>query len=401
MIAPRHALLLAGRHLLFHRGRTALIVVALALVAGLPLVVRSLVASGTSAMMARARSSPLVVGSRGSELDLVIAALYFAKPAPRAIPAGEATRIAALTHGVVVPMHLGFAAQRHPLVGTTIDYLDLRGLRLADGRAFATLGECVLGATAARELRLAAGESLVTDATDPYNLAGTVPLRLHVVGVLAPTGTADDIAVLVDLKTAWTVAGIGHGHQAAETIRDPNDLVGTIRGEGGEHVVTSERLKHFEEITPESLAGFHFHGDPASFPIHALLTWPRDEKDATLFQGAFQRSDESLQVVKPTDAMERLLREILRVRRFLDAIFLAVGAVTIAVVGLVIALSIRLRREELQTMVRLGAARGTVASIIGAELLLIALLAAGLVAGGVLVSQSMQATVERLIVARS
>ncbi len=401
MIPPRHAIVLAARHLAFHRGRTALIVVALALVAGLPIVVRGLVDAGTAAMMARARSSPLVVGSRGSELDLVIAALYFAKPAPRPITSGEADRLMTMSKGVVVPMHLGFTAQRHPLVGTTLDYVELRGLRVAEGRLFGSLGECVLGAGAARDLGLATGGAILTDATDPYNLAGTIPLKLHVVGVLATTGTADDSAVLVDLKTAWTVAGIGHGHQAAQAIRDPNDLVGTIRDGTGEHVVTSERLKNFEEITPETMASFHFHGDPATFPIHAMLIWPRDEKDATLLQGAFQRTAEPLQIVKPTEAMERLLREILRVRRFLDAIFLAVGAVTVAVVGLVIALSIRLRREELLTMVRLGAARGTVASIVGAELLLIALLAAGLVAGGVLVSQSMRGTVERLIVARS
>lgn len=397
MIAPRHAFVLAARHLLFHRGRTALLVVALALVAGLPLVVRHLVDAATTAMMARAGATPLVVGTKGSELDLAIASLYFAKPFPPQTTAGAWKRLEGMTSGSAVPLHLGYSAQRAPLVGTTIDYLDLRGLRVVRGRAFVMLGECVVGARVAASLSLDVGGAILTDATDPYNLAGTIPLKLHVVGVLEPTGTADDGAVLVDLKTAWTVAGIGHGHQDAATIKDPNDLVGTI----GDHVVASERLRHFEEITPESAERFHFHGNEADFPVHAILLWPRDEKDATLLRGAFQRSSEPLQIVKPVEAMDRLLREILRVRHLLDVLFVAVGAVTLLVVGVVVALSIRLRRDELITMVRLGAARGTIATLLGTELLLMLLLAAALVGAGRMAAIPFGPAVERAIIGRS
>lgn len=396
MIQARHAFALALRSLLFQRVRSGLVIVAIALVAGLPLIVRSLVTSGTDAMMARARSTPLIVGSPGSELDLVVAALYHANPAPRSFAAGELARLSTSTRGVAVPLHLGFTAQRHALVGTTLDYFSARTMRVASGRLFGTLGECVLGANAAVELAKDGKEHLLTDATDPYNLAGTIPLKLHIVGVLAPTSTADDDAIFVDVKTAWTVAGIGHGHQEAEKVTDPNDLVGRVDG----HVVTSERLRHFEEITPESLASFHFHGDPETFPVHAILLWPANAKEATLLQGAFQRSGETLQIVKPSDAMARLLREILRVQRFLDAVFLAVGCVTLAVVGLVIALSIRLRRDELVTMVRLGASRRTVAGIILAELCLMLVLAGAIVAAGLAISRPMQPVVERLLVHR-
>ena len=45
-----------------------------------------------------------------------------------------------------------------------------------------------------------------------FDVAGTFPLKMKVVGVLAPTGTADDEAVFVDLKTAWVIAGLAHGH---------------------------------------------------------------------------------------------------------------------------------------------------------------------------------------------
>ncbi|MDZ4755718.1 MAG: hypothetical protein SGJ11_14625 [Phycisphaerae bacterium] len=392
MTRHAHAFVLAWHHLVYHRGRTIILIVAIALAAALPLLVRSLVAAGSDTMMARARSTPLAIGSRGSELDLVVASLYFARPAPRSYGAGELTRLADSTSGTVVPLHLGFSAQRQPIVGTSLDYFELRALRLKDGRQFAVLGECVLGFRAAQRLTL----PIISDALDPYDLAGTIPLKLNVTGTLAPSGTADDDAIFVDLKTAWTIAGIGHGHQDAGAIRDPNDLIGTV----GDHVVASERLRHYEEITPELAATFHFHGDPATFPIHAMLVWPRDARDAALLQGRFQRSDEPLQIVRPTDAIERLLREILRLKRFLDAIFIAVGAVTMAVVALVIALSVRLRRDELTTMVRLGAARGTVFHLIAAELVLIAVVAGAVVAISVAASASLGGVVEQLIVSR-
>ena len=35
---------------------------------------------------------------------------------------------------------------------------------------------------------------------------------MKVVGVLSPVATPDDEAVFVDVKTAWVIAGLAHGH---------------------------------------------------------------------------------------------------------------------------------------------------------------------------------------------
>jgi putative ABC transport system permease protein len=395
----RHAFVLAIAHLVHHRGRTTLLVLALALVTLVPLFVRTLLATGTDAMMARARATPLVVGARGSDLDLVVASLYFGGNAlqslPRSFPIGDGRRFERHDHRLVVPLHLGITAQRIPVVGTSLDYFDLRGLRLAEGRSFGILGECVLGADAAALMV----RPIVTDAVDPYNLAGILPLELVPVGVLERTGTPDDGAIFVDVKTAWTILGLGHGHQAAQTIEDPNDRIAAIPGGdgGGEHVVASERLRHYDRITPENLASFHFHGDTNRFPIHALLVRPGDEKDGTLLRASFQRADEPLQIVKPTEAMRRLVDEVLRIRRLLDLVLGSIFAMTACVVGLVIALSIRLRRDELTTMVRLGAARGTIARLIVAELCCLILATAVVVALGMLLANAALGPAERLI----
>jgi low temperature requirement protein LtrA len=95
------------------------------------------------------------------------------------------------------------------------------------------------------------------------------------------------------------------------------------------------------------------------------------------------------------------VREILRFRQLLDAILLSVGAVTVGVVGLVLWLSVRLREEEIRTMIRLGAARSTVALFLAAELFLIASAAVALAAVGLAATGPLAPIVEQALVQRS
>ena len=91
-------------------------------------------------------------------------------------------------------------------------YKALRGLSVAEGRLPAMLGECVLGARAAERLAVSTGDHVVSSPESVFDLAGVYPLKLEVVGVLAPSHGPDDQAVFVDLKTAWVAEGKGHGH---------------------------------------------------------------------------------------------------------------------------------------------------------------------------------------------
>ena len=55
------------------------------------------------------------------------------------------------------------------------------------------------------------GGHVVSSPESVFDLAGVYPLKMAVVGVLAPTHTPDDDAVFVDVKTAWVIAGLAHG----------------------------------------------------------------------------------------------------------------------------------------------------------------------------------------------
>ncbi len=73
----RDSLYLAWRYLSHHRAKTLLLVLSLSVFLGLPLVMRAMSAVIQQSLMARAQSTPLLLGKKGSSLDLGFEALYF------------------------------------------------------------------------------------------------------------------------------------------------------------------------------------------------------------------------------------------------------------------------------------------------------------------------------------
>ena len=71
-------LYLAWRYLRFHKGKTAILVASLAILLFLPAGLQVLVSRTAAQLRARADSTPLLIGAKGSSLDLAIDTLYFA-----------------------------------------------------------------------------------------------------------------------------------------------------------------------------------------------------------------------------------------------------------------------------------------------------------------------------------
>jgi putative ABC transport system permease protein len=345
---------LAWRYLRHHKARTLILIACLSLLAFLPLGLHSLLLAGERLMSARAANTPLLIGARGSSLDITLNALYFSPAAAPPITMGEAERVAASGWAESLPIHARLRAQGHALVGVTLDYFEFRRLRVAQGQMLAMLGECLLGADAARELRLQPGDTLNTAPENLFDLAGAYPLKLHIAGVLEKSHSPDDQAIFIDVQTAWVIEGLGHGHAAAEPGKaDP-------------------KLLAYAEITPENLDSFHFHGDPATYPISALIVLPHDRRASALLRGRYLDAAGQAQIFQPLQAVQSLLHNIFRVSALFDAVLLAVGAAALLLLGLVFALSLRLRRREMQTIFLLGCSRWTAARLLAAEIALLA-----------------------------
>ena len=321
-------------------------------------------------MNARADNTQLVLGRRGSPLELVLNALYFSAEQPPAFDYGVVQELR--NSGLVEPIALyaRFDSQQVPIVGTTLDYFSFRNLTVDTGRSFATLGEAVLGAKAAQALGVAVGEYVLSSPESVFDIAGVYPLKMPVVGILSRTFSPDDEAIFVDLKTSWIIQGIGHGHQ--ELTRP--EAAAAVLKKMDNRIVANASLVQYNEITTDNIESFHFHGDTADLPVTAILPVPKSEKARVLIQGRYQ-DHQGLQLLEPSAVIEQLLATVFAVRQYLLVAMGLVAIATAAVVALVFLLSWRARRPEQDTLHRLGGSKPAIISLMLAEVVIVMLAA--------------------------
>jgi putative ABC transport system permease protein len=361
------SLFIAWKYITYNRIKTMVLVACVTLITFLPFALQVLLDGSERQLMSRAVSTPLVIGAKGSAMDLVMNTLYFGDERPEAISMQAVNRIWDSDLALPIPMYTRFKARGYPIVGTTLDYFDFRGLNIESGRNLAVLGECVVGARAAEKLKLKPGDSLVSSPESLFDLAGVYPLKMKVVGVLAKSHTSDDLAVFVDLKTAWVIQGLGHGHQDITKLADPT----LVLKRSGSNVAATAKLYHYTEISEKNIGSFHFHGNTDVYPISAVIAVPMDEKSGTILQGRYLAKNETQQILRPTEVIDGLLQNIFRIKNVLDAVVSVVALATILAIVLVFALSLRLRQREIQTIFKIGCSRLTIAKLLAAEILII------------------------------
>ncbi len=370
-------LYLAWRYLAYHKVKTVILVASITLIIYLPIGLNVIVGQSSEELTARAEATPLLVGAKGSPLELVLNSLYFDAEPPELTDYAQALRVSETGLATPIPLYVRFRSRDSPIVGTTLDYFEFRRLQFVAGRPMAVLGECVIGSRVAEELGLGVGDTVISSPESVFDLAGVYPLKMSVVGVLAPSFTVDDEAVFVDIKTTWVIQGLVHGHQ---DLAAPEAAAGVLKREG-DTIIGNASVVQYNEITEDNVDSFHFHGDMSDYPLSAVIAVPEDQKSGTILMGRYEGEDEPSQIVQPTTVMNELLDTILTIQGFVVAAILLVAAATIATAALVFLLSLRLRRREIETMTKIGGSRGRIGTILVSEVaavLVLGVLLAGL-----------------------
>jgi putative ABC transport system permease protein len=148
----------------------------------------------------------LVVGAKGSPLQLVLAGVYHLDVPPGNVPlAALATLRANRMVAQAIPLSLGDSFRGYRIVGTEPEYLALYRASVANGRMFEAPMQAVLGASVARATGLGPGARFVGS----HGLAPGGPEHeddvYTVTGVLAATGSVVDRLVLTPLESVWLV----------------------------------------------------------------------------------------------------------------------------------------------------------------------------------------------------
>ena len=300
-------------------------------------------------LLREARDVHLVVGSKGSRLQLVLSTVLHADYPTGNIPWKEAVPL--LDHPAVsraVPVSLGDSVGAFKVVGTTGVFLDAHGAHLAKGRAWDASFEAVLGATVARELGLDVGNVFATT----HGMVAGGPEHAHdnytVVGILAPTGGVTDRLVLTSLESVWEV------HDQRIPTTGDGDGAGKDEGQ-----TADRRPRQDAEITALLLT---FHS-----PVSMLRLAPEIDQHSAMITAS------------PAVEIGRLfalLAPALDVLRGFGIVLMAGAALAVfsTLTG-----ALELRRRDIAILRALGAVRTWTAGVLVAEALILTL--AGTVLG--------------------
>ena len=389
-----NSIYLAWKYLSFNKLKTIILISCITLVGSLPISLNLLLIESKQQLRQRAISTPLIIGAKGSDLDLTINSLYFTSKPPEKITLSEVTKIQNTKLATPIPIYSQFKARNYPIIGTSLDYFQFRDLNLQQGRYFSILGESVIGATIAQKLDLKVEDSIVSSPQNLFDLGGIYPLKLKIVGILESNQTIDDSTIFVDLKTTWIIEGLGHGH--LDLVKSgTTDII--LKKDAG-NIAANAKLSEYNEITPENLNSFHFHGDKKNFPLTAIIAIPKTQKSEALLRGSYQAETSTHQIFKSTQIIEELLLEVFQLSNILNSIFALVALTTLIAIILIFNLSLRLRQKEITTSFFLGCSRAKIAQLIAAEILIIVLISSSLIGGITLGLKNLNSQVIRTLI---
>ena len=224
---------LASVSLAYLRSRplsTALVIVLLALGIGTITLVMLVTAQLEDRMQRDARGIDLVVGAKGSPLQIILSAIYQLDVPTGNIPLTQAREIA--QHRAVkqaIPLAMGDSVRGWRIVGTRHDYLAHYGAQPAAGRLWEKPMEAVLGAEVAAATGLSVGATFagahgISDAGGAEH--GETPYV--VVGVLARNGSVVDRLVLTAVESVWAVHEEHHGGAGHEVDDSERELTALL-----------------------------------------------------------------------------------------------------------------------------------------------------------------------------
>ena len=159
----------------------------------------------------------LVIGAKGSPLQLILCNMYHIDNPTGNISVKEATPFLRPNHPLIkdaIPLSLGDNYRGFRIVGTVPDILPFYEAKISNGIMWQHSSEVVIGAQVALRAGLKIGDRFVTAHGFEDDPDFNHDHQLEVVGILSPTGSVIDQLILTSYKTVWDV----HDHVAPDSI---------------------------------------------------------------------------------------------------------------------------------------------------------------------------------------
>ena len=296
----------------------------------------------------------LVVGAKGSPLQLILSAVFHMDAPIGNIALEQADKLKANPMiQSAIPLALGDNYQGFRIVGTNGEYISHYHARFAEGKLFSKAMEVVIGSDVAKKNHLKTGDTIIGahGLVDSDDLHTDAPYT--VTGILAASGTIVDHLVLTQVESVWEV------HEHHENEEDENAKTKKTR-------LKKEKPESHREITALLI---HYKSPLAAATLPALIN------KTAMMQGA-----------SPALEMARLVKilgigtEVIR--------FFAIALVAIAAIGFFMTLfnAVKDRSYDIALLRILGATRGKIFAFILSEGLILGIAGTilGLIIGHIL-----------------
>jgi len=317
----------------------------------------------------------LVVGAKGSPLQLILNSMYHIDAPTGNMSIKEARPFLNPKHPLIetsVPLAMGDSYKGFRIVGSTPNLIDLYEGQLAEGAIWERNFEVTLGATVAKDLGLKIGDRFKSSHgfDDNEDLAHTDADAFKVVGILAPSGAVIDQLILTTPQSYWHVHDHGGATAAEEEEEEEHDHEGHDHDDhehGEEH--DHDHSSHDHAAIPKPL--IEEADDKA---ITSILIKFKGRNFQALNMGRNINENTDLQAATPAIEINRVFAQMdqgERVLRILGIVIVIVSALSIFIS---LYSSLKERKYELALMRVMGARPSKLFLLIVIEGLLLALL---------------------------
>ncbi len=339
----------------------------------------------------------LVVGAKGSPLQLVLSSMYHIDAPTGNISLGNARPFLRQGHPLIdraVPLSMGDSYRGFRIVGTTHEMLELYDVTTSEESLWQKHFEVTLGVSVAEKLSLNVGDRFQSSHgfTDDLH---SHDQDLVVVGILPPTNTVLDQLILTAPGTYWHMHGEhteekeggGKAHEHKHSDHEHSHNNGDHEGhdhdtnpDAHEEAKDGEQLIEGENSSQASLSYLLEQSDEVAITSMLLQFKGRNFQALNLGRNINENTD--LQAASPAIEINRLFSLLDSATAAIKALALAIVFVSAISIFLALYNKLRTRKFELAYMRVKGASRTQVFLLIILEGLLISIL--GIVLGFIL-----------------
>ena len=332
----------------------------------------------------------LVVGAKGSPLQLVLSSMYHIDAPTGNISLGDARPFLRQGHPLIeraVPLSMGDSYSGFRIVGTTHEFLEMYNVDLSEVKLWQDNFEVTVGVSVAKKLDLNIGDRFQSSHgfTDDLH---SHDQDLIVVGVLPPTNTVLDQLILTAPGTYWHMHGDhsetkgspeephGHNHSDHDHAHDHNhEHEGHNHQDGHDghdHDAPGGSGAETESSSPASLS--YLLSQPDETAITSMLLQFKGRNFQALNLGRNINENTDLQAASPAIEINRLFSLLDSATAAIEALALAIVLVSAISIFLALYNKLRTRKFELAYMRVKGASRMQVFVLIILEGLFISII---------------------------